>query len=142
MMQVNMMKPKASTSTTQPPLLVVVIPMLPPKECSPNWRGHWRVKAKAVRSIRTATMLIARSAINKHRGWTPRGSCNISVTFHVKDRRFVKDDDNARATLKPVVDGLVDARVIDKNDRHVKVISVSFFPYSHKAPLTVLEIYE
>ncbi len=27
----------------------IVVPMLPPRECSPNWRGHWTEHARAAR---------------------------------------------------------------------------------------------
>jgi hypothetical protein len=33
---------------------LIIMLALPPKECSPNWRGHWAKKAKAVSEYRTA----------------------------------------------------------------------------------------
>lgn len=131
----------APPPTPQPSSLTITIPTLPGKELSPNWRGHWSAKAREVSNMRAIVSLLARVEVNKHRGaWIPLEQCTIEVTFHVANRRLVKDDDNARATLKPVIDGLVDAGVIYKNDRKVKVTSVTFIPYSDKAPSTVLEV--
>jgi len=121
-------------------VIVVAIPALPPKEASPNWRGHWTVKAKAVRQYRRLVYLCAVSERNRIGRWESLDGCNISAAFYVKNRRYVMDDDNARATLKPAIDALVDAGIVEKNDRKVKVTEVSFIPRSPKAPSIVLEI--
>lgn len=124
-------------------MIVIAIPALPPKEASPNWRGgHWAVKAKAVRQHRQLVYLCALSERNRTGRWKALDGCNISATFYVKNSRYVMDDDNARATLKPAIDALVDAGIVAKNDRKVKVTEVSFIPRSPRAPSVVLEIAE
>lgn len=121
--------------------LRIEIPLLAPPECSPNWTGHWGDKAKAVKQFRTDAFLCMVSERNKLRNFEGFNQCSIDATFHVPDLRYVMDDDNARATLKAVQDALVDAEIINKNDRGVKVRSIGFIPYSEMAPAIVLEIH-
>ena len=119
----------------------IEIPLLAPWECSPNWRGHWGDKAKAVKQFRTDAFLCMVSERNKLRKFEAFDTCSIDATFHIPDQRYVMDDGNARATLKAVQDALVDAQIINKNDRGVKVRSIGFIPYSEMAPAIVLEIH-
>jgi len=121
--------------------LRIEIPLLPPPECSPNWTGHWGDKTKAVRQFRQDAFLCMVSERNKLRNFQAFDGCSIDVTFHVPDLRYVMDDDNARATLKGCQDAMVDAGIINKNDRGVKVRSIDFIPRSEMAPAIVLEIH-
>lgn len=121
--------------------LRIEIPLLPPPECNPNWKGHRMAKAEAVRQFRQDAFLCMVSERNRLRNFQAFDRCSIDVTFHVPDLRYIMDDDNARVTLKPVQDALVDAEIINKNDRGVKVRSIGFIPYSDMAPAIVLEIH-
>jgi len=94
---------------------------LPPKECSPNWRGHWAAKARAVKTYRhtaacTALSLIRLPAPNWERA-------AVQATFHFRDARR-RDKDNLLAALKPAFDGLADAGIIanDSGLTHLPVI--------------------
>jgi crossover junction endodeoxyribonuclease RusA len=81
----------------------------PPRECSPNWRGHWSKRAKAVKSYRHACWALtkaAKVAINFD------GPVHLWITFNKPSRREM-DDDNLIASFKPGRDGLADALGID-----------------------------
>ena len=100
------------------------------------------VKAKAVKQFRTDAFLCMVSERNKLKNFKAFDRCSIDVTFHVPDKRFVMDDDNARSMLKGCQDAMVDSGIINKNDRGVKVRSIGFIPHSDMAPAIVLEIHE
>lgn len=76
------------------------------KPLSLNGREHYRVKAKQVAEVRRAAHLLARAARVPACG-------RISVELHYapRDRRR-RDPLNLAATLKPVEDGIVDAKVV------------------------------
>ena len=77
----------------------------PPRECSPNWRGHWAAKAKAAKAYRKECWVLALSAglkAEKH------ATVYVSITFHPPSRRRY-DLDNCVGSLKNGLDGLADA---------------------------------
>lgn len=87
----------------------------PPKDVSPNARGHWSKKARAVKAYRDAC------------GWEmcARGVKPIEadailarITFHAPDRR-PRDIDNMLASIKPAIDAV--AGVIGVNDSKWKI---------------------
>lgn len=71
-----------------------------------NHRQHWSVKAREVAALRREAMALAREA-----GIPPLVFAQVSMTYHPRDRRR-RDPINLVATLKPVQDGLVDAKVV------------------------------
>ena len=101
--------------------LHIELPGLPPKECSPNWRGHWAAKADAVKLYRQdagwravfATGDYARANGEK---WTAPDHATMHVTFIVPDNRR-RDKTNMASAFKPALDGLVDAGII-QDDSH------------------------
>lgn len=72
-----------------------------------NKRGHWSKSAGAIRAWRHGTAVFMRTAGLPHLD-------RVHVTLHVSppDNRR-RDRDNLVGTLKPVVDGMRDAGVID-----------------------------
>lgn len=83
----------------------------PAKELSPNWRGHWSKKARAAKRYRFESLVLSQAAIieqspRKKRLQWKRGS--IVVTVRSPNNRM-RDLDNVLASLKPAIDGLVDA---------------------------------
>ena len=94
---------------------------LPPRKCSPNAREHWASKARAVKSYRESCGLIL-----KH-FWAKRdviaGMVTIDLDFylckgwHVEDRYFPRDVDNALAATKAAIDSLKDAGVIQGDSK-------------------------
>lgn len=78
---------------------------------SPNGRSHWADRAAAVRlvhlAVRVALLLDPVQPI--------RGPVRIVATYAVPDRRR-RDLDNFSAVLKPVLDALVRANVIEEDN--------------------------
>ena len=75
-----------------------------------NDRLHWAAKARLVATVRTATHALARTAKVQHVE-------RATVTLHYRQRaRRAIDKDNLFATLKPCIDGLRDAGVLDEDD--------------------------
>jgi hypothetical protein len=120
----------------------IVIPMLPPKESSPNWRGHWTKKARAVHLYRVAAKYYALIASEStHPGYE---KAEVSISLVVRDSRYYRDPDNMVASLKPAIDGCVDAGIIrDDSDEHLRYREpITYVIDKVKAPETILEFTE
>jgi len=123
----------------------VEIPALLPKEANPNWRGHWSKKAKAVKEFREMAMYCA---INAYEGVIPVGvmyvKAKVAVTLVIPDRRYYRDPDNALASLKPAIDGCVDAGVIlGDDDKHLRYkLPITYRINRQEAPKTILDFEE
>ncbi len=91
----------------------ITIPSLPPKEFSPNWRGHWSARGRAGRQAHDDVI-----ALVKEQGWNgqPLTGVTISVSWGVKDKRR-RDTDNFAARTKPYIDALVMAGVLEDDSR-------------------------
>ena len=70
-----------------------------------NDRLHWAARSRAAREWRTAAFYGAKRA-----GVSGLGYSSVSVELPVRDRR-TRDPHNFVSTVKPLVDGLVDAGV-------------------------------
>jgi crossover junction endodeoxyribonuclease RusA len=83
---------------------------------SANARVHWATRAARARELREQVALLLRQA-----GVPPLGRAELLVVLCPPDGRK-RDGDNYIATvLKPIKDGLVDARVVpDDTDEHVR----------------------
>jgi len=98
-------------------ILSITIPRLPPAECSPNSRVHWRQKGEAVRIAKDEAI-----AAVKEQGWRgpPMQAALIQVSWGVKDKRK-RDTDNFVARTKPFIDGIVQVGVLADDSRfHVR----------------------
>lgn len=118
--------------------VIINIPMLPPSECSPNYRGHWAKKARAVKALREAAMLCA---LNDTKFARPQyEKVELSITLVVRDARYYRDPDNMIASLKPAIDGCVDAGIIkDDSDKHILYsLPILYVIDKEKTPLTIL----
>lgn len=97
----------------------------PDKRLSLNDREHWAVKARKARTWRGAARFAATLAMSEHRHMVWYRSF-VEVTFPVKQNRR-RDPHNAIATVKPIIDGLVDAGVWpDDTDEYVIVLDPKF----------------
>lgn len=72
-----------------------------------NDREHWAPQAKKKKAVREASALLARQA-----GIPRLGTAKVRLVWLVSDRRR-RDRENITATLKPAIDGLVDAGVVE-----------------------------
>jgi crossover junction endodeoxyribonuclease RusA len=92
------------SDTSEPRSWVLTLPGSPP--LSMNQRGHWAKHSDAIAQWRYDTAMLARAdgvpALKR-----------AEVTLHIwpPDRRH-RDRHNLHATLKPILDGLVDAHVL------------------------------
>lgn len=97
--------------------LTLTLP-LPGRPCNPNVRGHWSKRAKAIKTLREAAYMVARTA---HRCFERP---EVSAVFYGRTCQ-TRDRDNAIASLKGAIDGLADARLF-ANDSAVRWGDVEF----------------
>ena len=87
----------------------LVMPWPALKPLSPNWRGHWSVKAKAKKAYRSACALTAQSQGARS---IKAAALRVEVEFFQPDGRH-RDRDNMLASFKAGIDGLADVFKID-----------------------------
>jgi Holliday junction resolvase RusA-like endonuclease len=97
----------------------IMVPVVPDGACGQNHRGHWREKAKAVRTLRLA----AKMAAIEHRPLVAlTGDVEVRAVICWPRGRKRMDPSNAAAALKGAVDGLTDAGMwLDDNRVQVRV---------------------
>lgn len=102
--------------------LIVTLP-LPPRSLSPNSRGHWATKARAVGNYRADARLATLSALHDAREVCAWDAASIEPHFYHRANRK-RDGDNATASLKAGFDGAVDAGLVkdDCNIRHLPAV--------------------
>lgn len=77
------------------------------KRLHAHTNGHWRDKAKATKEMRFLAKLLA-----MHKGNQPiKGKAVVDYQFFVPDRRR-RDTMNLVQSCKPMVDGVVDSKMI------------------------------
>jgi hypothetical protein len=92
----------------------IVVPIVPPVECSPNFHGHWRKRRNGALLLRTAAKMAAVDALNTmSTGASWFCGCPLPVVIDIEiawnGRRSRMDDDNAKASCKALIDGISDA---------------------------------
>lgn len=91
----------------------------PDSRLAPNARGHWYVKAQAVRKARDTAQILALGATVV--GTEQLGRCRrVKLVFHPPDRRQ-RDIDNLIASCKAYLDGVCTALGID--DRQFRAVT-------------------
>ena len=81
----------------------------PPKECSPNARVHWSVKARAAKAYRKTCFVLTKAA---NLTLPHRRQFALIVTFNPPDNRR-RDDDNLLTAFKSGRDGIADGLGVD-----------------------------
>lgn len=90
----------------------VILPY-PPAALSPNWRGHWAAKARAVKLYRRECWALALAAgLRLPTGLSDDAPIVVRLDFFPPDRA-ARDDDNAIAAFKAGRDGVADALKTD-----------------------------
>ena len=90
---------------------------LPDSDLNPNKRLHWGKLAKAKREAKDKAMALV---LEQGRPATPYAKAHITITWVAKDKRR-RDVDNLFASMKPYIDGLVEAELIaDDSAMHVR----------------------
>lgn len=123
-------------------ILQIVIPILPPKELSPNYWGHWTQRHRATTEFKGFTRVCIPYQVVGDYPLFPKAE--LSVTFIIPNRRHYRDPDNAFACLKPAIDACVDAGVLQDDDpQHLLLKSpIEWQINKEKAPMTILEFKE
>jgi crossover junction endodeoxyribonuclease RusA len=83
----------------------------PPKELSPNARGHWGKAEAARKKFKADCWTATKDFLMKHSGqyvYLQQGKLPINIMFHQPDRRE-RDADNLMARMKYGFDGIAEA---------------------------------
>lgn len=107
--------------TVDPQTLTITIPVQLDAALSPNARGGWWRRHRAVQDARTAAYYAARNANAEM--WKPAPPLVLHWLIAHGKRRRRWDDTNAIAATKPLEDGIADA--IGINDRHFRFGSIT-----------------
>ena len=81
---------------------------LPDPDLNPNKRFHWAKLAKAKSIAKDESIALVRE---QGKPVTPYAKAHIIITWLSKDKRR-RDPDNLFASMKPYIDGLVEAELI------------------------------
>ena len=81
---------------------------LPDRDLNPNKRLHHMQLYRAKRQAKDEAMALV---LEQGRPGTPYEAAHITITWVAKDKRR-RDPDNLFASMKPYIDGLVDAELI------------------------------
>ena len=81
---------------------------LPDPDLNPNKRHHWTHLAKAKSAARDEAIALVRE---QGKPATPYAKAHIIITWLSKDKRR-RDPDNLFASMKPYIDGLVEAELL------------------------------
>ncbi len=111
----------------------ITIPHLPYRELNPNSRVHWRTHRRVSREAKDEVIALVR----EQGCFYPLKKAHLSICFYVKDNRR-RDIDNLLAAMKPCIDGLVAAGVIE--DDAADVLSLSMYYYHDSENATTLAV--
>lgn len=107
------------------------IPMMPPRECSANFRGHWRAKARTAKEWRAIAKMYTDLFVSCPVCYTEVEDAVVQSNWVIMDievewccGRKRMDDDNLIAACKPARDGIADA-LWGGEDRHVRMGDVT-----------------
>lgn len=125
----------------------ITVDQLPPRECSPNWRGHWSQEYRAAKAFREAVYYESVAARNTLRGpWAtpahPFRKARLDLTF-IFNHWQGRDEDNMRARFKPGQDALVQAQLIaNDTPEYLELGSIEFVIDRRQAPKTIIDLKE
>lgn len=120
--------------------VVIEVPALPPKECSPNARVHWAARYKAGKKFKEVVGWSARASIPNLADFVPMDKAEMSLTFVVAEKR-IHDADNFIARFKPGQDALVTMGLLAQDDiNHLTVTGIKFEVDKTRAPMTIIKL--
>ena len=132
-------------------MLRIEVPALPPKECNPNWRGHWSERQRASNEFKRSVFYCAIDARNRDEEAILRRKSGEYYTFDKAkiDLTFIfptirgRDEDNLRAQFKPGLDALVMANfILDDTPEYLVTGDIKVDVDKDRAPMTVIELTE
>ena len=110
------------------------IPTLPKEGLSPNARKHWSAKARAAKQLRIEVSVSVLGVVRQE-GWQdlPFSKARLEIEVRVCRKKLgadgfyrPRDEDNAQASLKSAIDGLVDAGVVvDDTAKQLQIIQTT-----------------
>jgi Holliday junction resolvase RusA-like endonuclease len=118
------------------PSITITIPSLPPRECSPNSRVHWRVRNRAAQEAKNVVAVLV---MEQRKRTAPWGRARVSMSFGLPDHR-VRDMDNLIAAAKPFLDGIKGLVILDDAIRNITLEYSAF--ESPKKPMTIITVTE
>lgn len=126
---------------------VIVHLPLPPKECDPNQRPHWRRKAEAVKNYRLLAGQLAWADSAKQLGDDSRPKirhAQIQLRYFLEPSKG-RDPDNLIAWAKSAIDSLSDAGILGGDRRVVYLPPIQEAAVNktlHDCPRLIIEITE
>ena len=104
--------------SSEPGTITIEIPAGPAYSISPNSRKHWRVKHRESQELKQVAWA---SCLPPDRPELRlmQGPVNIHWTIYLGKGRRQMDRDNATATMKPALDGIVSAGAIEGDEQHI-----------------------
>jgi crossover junction endodeoxyribonuclease RusA len=119
----------------------IEVPMLPPKELSPNARVHWAVKDRARAELHRAVYYCCMEARHKFNS-LPIRKAKLDLTFVFAQKRK-RDIDNLRASFKAGQDALVNAGlIVDDSSEFLELGAINIEIDKTRSPLTIIELEE
>lgn len=85
---------------------------------------HWGKRQSSAKQIRGDGMQLGRAHVNANRGYTPPERVDM-VTVFTPPSRFRYDPPNYEPSVKPFIDGLVDAKVLP--DDNATIVRLTAF---------------
>lgn len=121
----------------------IEIDMLPPIQCSPNYRGYWTERYRASREYKATVFykcIDLRNRLTREGKFRSMRVARLNLTY-VFARRRIRDADNLLARFKPGLDALVMAGFILGDDmKHLHIGSIVGETDSKRAPKTIIEL--
>ncbi len=118
--------PPPSGSILVPGVLCnVTIPMEPAPETSPNYSGHWAVKARARAALHEAAYFATREVVwlaYSEQPFPKDARLAVKIIIGWGKGRKRMDEDNAIACCKAAIDGF--SKAIGVDDRHFTIAGV------------------
>jgi hypothetical protein len=103
-------------------------------------RRHHYALYRHDRVWKEATFLSARNELIAHRGESfPFDRAAVRITLFVKSRSHVRDEDNAVASVKPILDGLTGVVIVDDNPDRI-TLSVATVVDRDRGPSVRVEV--
>lgn len=123
--------------------ICLLLDSLPPREYSPNWRGHWSERHKAGRAYGLWVFYQCVDWRNRklaEGNWKPFERAWLSLTFVYATHRR-RDVDNLIAMFKPGLDGIVRANLlIDDDITRLGIDGVKVLVDKETAPKTIIKL--
>jgi hypothetical protein len=108
---------------------------LPPRECSPNFRGHTRARAKAIARYRQDAYFLFKAAhipplrtpVKIQYTYYLARPATMPERYRLAGLYFPLDDDDAAGAMKAARDALADAGIVPNDGRwHVRQLPVEW----------------